>query len=283
MARRKKKLSVTKKISIIGLVLIAIQGVYLLIFGSRTEPVSMRDAISKAVEQKSDMSVARREQAKIQLALADFQLKNKKLPANLDELVPTYFDVLPVDPGTNKPFKYRIEGNRFILGDDTPTVQVASAAAAINGGAPTTAEEQQILINSLTDSSAQNNFVYDPTGKRDPFKQYDVAPKMEDEAKTPLERYDLGQLKLTAVLEGFDQPKAIIETSEGKGFTVGVGTKIGRNNGEIAEIQKDRVLILETEVDFTGVKKTKTTELRLRTKDQNGNPGKGQQGSRKRQ
>ena len=106
---------------------------------------------------------------------------------------------------------------------------------------------------------------------------------MEDEAKTPLERYDLGQLKLTAVLEGFDQPKAIIETSEGKGFTVGVGTKIGRNNGEIAEIQKDRVLILETEVDFTGVKKTKTTELRLRTKDQNGNPGKGQQGSRKRQ
>ncbi len=283
MARKKKKLSVTKKISIIGLVLIAIQGVYLLIFGSRAEPVSMRDAISKAVEQKSDMSVARREQAKLQLALADYQLKNSKLPASLDELVPTYFDVLPVDPATNKPFKYRVEGTRFFIGDDTPTAQLASAVTGLAGGGPATAEEQQILIDSLNDPNAQNAFVYDPSGKRDPFMAFDFAPKSEDELKTPLERYDLGQLKLTAVLEGFDQPKAIIENAAGKGFTATIGTKIGRNNGEIAEIQKDRVLILETEIDFTGVKKTKTTELRLRTKDQNESSGKGGTTTRKRQ
>lgn len=276
MARKKKKLSVTKKIVIIGVVLIAIQGAYLLYFGSRAEPVSMREAIAKAIEQKSELSAARREQAKVQLALADYQLKNSKLPASLDELVPTYFDILPTDPATNRPFKYRVDGNRYFLGDETPALQFAGATSsqAVASGV-TTQEEQQILIDSLSDPTVQTAFVYDPSGKRDPFKAFDFAPKGGDEDKTPLERYNIGQLKLTAVLEGFEQPRAIIENAAGKGFTASVGTKIGTNNGEIVEIQKDRVLILETEIDFTGQKKTKTLELRLRTKDQSENQRQG--------
>lgn len=140
---------------------------------------------------------------------------------------------------------------------------------------PTTLEEQQALIDSLSDTSPQTTFVYDPSGKRDPFEPFDFAPKGEDSSKTPLERYAIGQLKLTAVLEGFDQPKAIVENSEGRGFTVSKGTKIGPNNGEIVEIQKDKILILETEIDFTGQKKTKTVELRLRTKDEAENERQG--------
>lgn len=269
MARRKKKLSVTKKIAIIGIVLIVVQGIYLLVFGSKSQPVSMREAIAKAVDDKLDLPIARREQAKIQLALADYQSKNQKLPATLDELVPTYFDVLPLDPETNQPFKYRIEKNRYYLGDDTPNTLLARKGAEGQAGVPSTLEEQQALIDSLTDTSLQSAFVYDPTGKRDPFQPFDFAPKnAEDQEKTPLERYTIGQLKLTAVLEGFDQPKAVVENAAGKGFTVGKGTKIGTNGGEIVDIQKDKILILETEVDFTGQKKTHTVEMKLRTKDE---------------
>lgn len=285
MAKRKKKLSITKKIAIIGGVLIAIQGVYLFVFGSKIKPVSMREAIAKAVDDKSDLSIARREQAKIQLALADFQAKNSKLPASLDELVPTYFDTVPLDQDTGQPFKYRIDGARYFLGDETPVNQLTKIAAAGDGsiqGGPNTLEEQQALIDSLSDAAVQTAFVYDPSGKRDPFQPFDFAPKGEDETKTPLERYNIGQLKLTAVLEGFDEPKAIIENSVGKGFTVGKGTKIGTNNGEIVEIQKDKVLILETEIDFTGQKKTKTIELRLRTKDEAENERQGKTSSRSR-
>lgn len=278
MAKRKKKLSITKRITVIGGVLIAIQAVYLFVFGAKAKPVSMREAITKAVDEKTDLSLARREQAKIQLALADFQAKNSRLPASLDELVPTYFDTVPLDQDTGQAFKYRIDGMRYYLGDETPVNQLAKAGAAGDGslaGAPTTLEEQQALIDSLSDTSVQTAFVYDPTGKRDPFQPFDFAPKGEDQTKTPLERYTIGQLKLTAVLEGFDEPKAIIENSVGKGFTVGKGTKIGTNNGEIVEIQKDKVLILETEIDFTGQKKTKTIELRLRTKDETENSRQG--------
>ncbi|MBN8548728.1 MAG: pilus assembly protein PilP [Deltaproteobacteria bacterium] len=278
MAKRKKKLSVTKKIAIIGGVLIAMQAVYLFVFGSKVKPMSMREAITKAVEEKSDLSIARREQAKIQLALADYQAKNSRLPASLDELVPTYFDTVPIDQESGKPFKYRVDGVRYFIGDETPVTKVANLGAEGDGGlagGPTTAEEQQALIDSLTDSSTQTAFVYDPSGKRDPFQPFDLTPKGGDLEKTPLERYNIGQLKLTAVLEGFDEPKAIIENSVGKGFTVGKGTKIGTNNGEIVEIHKDKILILETEVDFTGQKKTKTIELRLRTKDEDENARQG--------
>jgi type IV pilus assembly protein PilP len=270
MARRKKKLNVTKKITIIGLVLIAIQGVYLIFFSSDAKPISMREAITKAVDSKTDLNPKRREQAKIQLALADYLAKNAKLPAALDELVPTYFDTLPLDPDTNEAFKYQVSGTRYQLGEETPLTQLAKKVgdgSLVSG--PTTLEEQQALIDSLTDTGQQTTFVYDPSGKRDPFQPFDFTPQNDGVEKTPLERYNLGQLKLTAVLEGFEQPRAIIENSVGKGFTVSKGTKIGTNNGEIVEILKDKILILETEVDFTGQKKTRTVELRLRTKDEN--------------
>ena len=278
MAKRKKKLTVTKKIVIIGGVLIALQAIYLFVFGSKVKPLSMREAITKAVEDKTDLSITRREQAKIQLALADYQAKNSKLPASLDELVPTYFDTVPVDQETGEAFKYRIDGARYFLGDETPVSQTTKVALGGDenlAGGPTTLEEQQALIDSLSDTSTEHAFVYDPTGKRDPFQPFDLTPKSDNEHKTPLERYNIGQLKLTAVLEGFEEPRAIIENSDGRGFTVGKGTKIGTNNGEIVEIQKDKILILESEVDFTGQTKTKTVEMRLRTKDEAENSRQG--------
>lgn len=110
-------------------------------------------------------------------------------------------------------------------------------------------------------------YKYDPTGKRDPFLAFDFAPRAEDDAsKTPLERYDLGQLKLTAVLAGFDKPRAIVENAAGKGFTVTEGTKIGRNNGVITVIDKDKITVRERYVDFTGLEQIKDIELRLRLK-----------------
>jgi len=112
-------------------------------------------------------------------------------------------------------------------------------------------------------------FVYDPTGKRDPFRPFDFSPPAAtDESKTPLERYALGQLKLTAVLDGIAEPAAIVENAAGKGFTVKKGTKIGPNNGEVVEIRKDRLIIVETTTDFTGQTRSATVELVLRTKDQ---------------
>ena len=124
------------------------------------------------------------------------------------------------------------------------------------------------LVASL-EKSEEKPFVYDPSGKRDPFRQFDFAPKTDNStAKTELEKYSIGQLKVTAILDGFTEPMAMVENEAGRGFRIKKGVKIGTNNGEVIEVQKDRILVLETNVDFTGESKTRTIEMRLRTKDQ---------------
>jgi Tfp pilus assembly protein PilP len=271
MARRKKP-SVTKKIVIIGVVLIAIQGVYLIVFGGRSKPVDIREAIVKAVDQKTSLTVEARERAKIQLAITDYLTKNGKPPPALNELIPTYFDVLPVNPATNKAFGYRVDGMKFFVGEETAgssaVVRVNLDGSPILPGEPGTPEEKLAALEALNEASSKSGYVYDPTGKRDPFLAYDLSPKGDDdETKTPLERYALGELKLTAVMKGFDEPTAFVENNLGKGFSVKKGTKIGNNGGEVIEILPDKLLILETEIDFTGQKKSRTLEMRLRTKD----------------
>jgi type IV pilus assembly protein PilP len=125
------------------------------------------------------------------------------------------------------------------------------------------------MVAALPETGDSAALAYNATGKRDPFRPFDFAPKpIEDDARAPLERYELGQLKLTAVLDGFDEPTAIVENAAGRGFTVKRGAKIGPNGGVIIEILKDRLVIEETVTDFTGASKTTRTELTIRTQDQ---------------
>ena len=275
MARSKKNTGFQRIITVVG-VLIVVEVVYLGWFGGGREPVSMRDAINTAVAAKTELSTQRQAQLKIQLALGDFRAKNRRLPASLNELVPVYFDVVPLDPETNQPFPYRVDGVRYYLGTE-PTPAPAGGAAPAGGGASVAPGEQAELIASLDGDNKKEGFIYDPTGKRDPFRPFDFSPKNNNKGATPLEKYNLGQLKLTAVLEGFDEPSAIVENAAGKGFTVKKGTKIGPNGGEVIEILKDKLLILEKSVDFTGQAKTQTVELKLRTKDQEQQNGSGQE------
>lgn len=108
---------------------------------------------------------------------------------------------------------------------------------------------------------------FETRGRRDPFLPFDFSPATEPvTTRTPLEKYDLGQLKLTAILAGMDKPKAIVENAAGKGFSIEIGTKIGRNGGIVVAIEKEKVVIEERRIDFTGKEKTELVELKLRTK-----------------
>lgn len=172
----------------------------------------------------------------------------------------------------------------FLLGTDSTdrnedlplpshqTMPPAGVAPTIPPATPTPARKGLTadMVAALPDSSDSGTLAYDSSGKRDPFRPFDFAPKQpSDESLTPLERYELGQLKLTAVLDGFDEPTAIVENAAGKGFTVKRGTKIGPNGGTIVEILKDRLLIDQSVTDFTGETKTTRIELAIRTQDQN--------------
>lgn len=163
---------------------------------------------------------------------------------------------------------------------DAPTVHPVSASptpttpsiAATNEVPPSSAPGGRLtadMVAALPEDAPPPGFVYDSTGKRDPFRPFDFSPKeSERDDLTPLERYDIGQLKLTAVLDGFDEPTAVVENAAGRGFTVKRGAKIGPNGGVITEVLKDKLVIVETTTDYTGETKSRTVELFIRTKDQ---------------
>ncbi len=271
MAR--KKTSVIKKVvTVLGILCLLQIGVMYFLSRGRSEGVPIQQAIQQQVDKRKDLSPSRREQLRVQLAVQDYQMShNNQPPAALDELVPTYFNAVPVNPDTGKPFEYRIEGGMpQVIGSDTVVASAKTAGGKVGTGAPgeLTEREKQLLVASLGQQEQSEPFVYDSAGKRDPFAPYNLAPRVEVEGRSPLEKYEIEKLKVTAVLEGADEPTAIVENETGKGYVVKKGTKIGLNGGEVIEIQADRMLILETSADFTGQTRTHTIEMKLRAKPQ---------------
>jgi len=109
-------------------------------------------------------------------------------------------------------------------------------------------------------------FVYDPTGKRDPFRPFvkaeePVQPK--GVVLSPLQRYDLSQLKLVAIIVGVGEERAMVEDAEGKGYIIRRGTYIGNRFGRVKEILPDRVIVVEKYRDYLGRVRTREVVLKL--------------------
>ncbi len=148
-----------------------------------------------------------------------------------------------------------------IATENVQLMKAARAKANGEGSLDSKSVEQQLAQIDESESS----YKFDPKGRRDPFFPFDFSPSEDaSSSKTPLERYDLGQLKLTAIIAGLEQPKAIVENAAGRGFTVSIGTKLGRNGGVIVAIDKDKIVVREKRIDFTGQENAKDLELRLR-------------------
>ncbi len=111
---------------------------------------------------------------------------------------------------------------------------------------------------------------YDPTGKRDPFvpfikvaKAKKVLPSLE--TLPPLQRYELGELRFVGVIWGPHTARALVEDGAGKGYTVTVGTKIGRNGGVVSRITENEIVVREQFRDYTGAKVARVSSLKLHT------------------
>ena len=275
----KKKEAFSKKVVIIGVALILLQLGYIFFF-TQGGGSSFVEQMNRTVAEDSTIPADRKAQVKLQLALRDYQVKNKDLPDSLEQLVPGYFDSVPLDPETGEPFQYtKLEDGRFYLGDppssdDEGTIKVAGKSKKKKGKGKSllgtddglSQDDQAAVLAMLNnEEDTEEDFVYDPSGKRDPFRSFDFSPKqVEPVGDTPLEQFGYKDLQLTAVLEGMGDPRAIVETPQGKGYTVEVGSKIGLMGGKIMKIEPDRLMILETTVDWDKQKRTRTVEMFLR-------------------
>jgi type IV pilus assembly protein PilP len=130
---------------------------------------------------------------------------------------------------------------------------------SLAGGPTLTAQEQANTI--------EETYRYPITGKRDPFLPPFPTTTQEseatDEPRTPLQRFDLGQLKLVGVIWETDEPRALVEDSGGLGYIVTRGTLIGSRGGIVKKIEPKRVIVEEYETDFFGKRQTQEKELRI--------------------
>jgi Tfp pilus assembly protein PilP len=132
----------------------------------------------------------------------------------------------------------------------------------------TTYREGLAQETSSQEASPEDTYRYNPSGKRDPFfsplyRVTEQAAMTSDEAKTPLQRLDLGQFKVVGIILETGEPKALIEDNSGLGYIVTSGTLIGPRGGVIKSIEPDRILVEEYETDFYGKRQALEKEMPL--------------------
>lgn len=151
-----------------------------------------------------------------------------------------------------------------------PTETAAVPETQTGEGTPgETAEETE--PESLKASLLDNTFPkYDPTGKIDPFatlfskeSEAESDDSQSKRPKTPLEKIDISQLKLGAIIQAESGNMALVKDAGGKPYFLTPGTYVGIHSGTVTEILADRVVIEEKTKDVLGRQNAKTRELKL--------------------
>ena len=102
-------------------------------------------------------------------------------------------------------------------------------------------------------------------GRRNPFR----PPQLIDGnlpdvvlPGTPLERYELDELKLAGIMWDVKSPKAMIIDPQGEVHVIGKDDRIGRKRGYIAVIREGEVVVVET-ASFNGENTYSSRVLRI--------------------
>jgi len=117
-------------------------------------------------------------------------------------------------------------------------------------------------------AAAADGYSYDPKSRRDPFQALTKAIKKERELDVPpLQRYQLSDVKILGIVWGGYGYHALVQTPDGKGYSVKEGMLMGTNNGVIKAITDKAIVVSEPAFDFLGNKIQKEVELLLRPKE----------------
>lgn len=122
----------------------------------------------------------------------------------------------------------------------------SSNASNPNGGSAENPSDQGYQVFEAT-----TDYKYDPVGKRDPFRPYRDAKvgigqiRALNRPPEPLERFDLKNLEIVAIVWDNSKPKALIQDPEKGIHSVVKGQRIGKNEGYIAEIREGEIVVME--------------------------------------
>jgi type IV pilus assembly protein PilP len=109
---------------------------------------------------------------------------------------------------------------------------------------------------------------FEPLFRKEQPQKPQVRPGAQTQTRrpvklTPLEKIDLGQLKLTAIIRSPVGKKALVEEASGKGYIIEKGTWIGVHAGKVMAITGDTVVVEEEVENALGEISLTKRELKL--------------------
>lgn len=135
-------------------------------------------------------------------------------------------------------------------------------------------EPAEKTVQENTVATIKDQFTYNPAGRRDPFmslvKKISTTVAKPKVNLGPLGKYELGQLRLMAMMVVDGTPRAMVKAPDGKSYTVKNGDLVGPSGGVVVRIETkkievdkitgqriekspDRIVVVETGVDsYTG-------------------------------
>jgi type IV pilus assembly protein PilP len=125
-------------------------------------------------------------------------------------------------------------------------------------------EPAKVAEKKVPEKKEEVEYSYNPAGKSDPFKPFIQLASARGGSRavlTPLQKFDISQLKLVAIITAPGGNIALVEDVTGKGYFLKRGTWIGKNDGKVTKILKDKVIIEEVYQDIFG--QTKTNEISM--------------------
>ena len=158
-------------------------------------------------------------------------------------------------------------GKKKAPASDLEPVQDSVKAGHIGGNNDGAAGLQKVGISTFLEK-------YDSKGRVDPFiplideKKASAESDSPGDSKpkrtlTPLEKLELSQVKLVAVVEMQDRTIAMVEEAGGKGYEVAIGTYIGTNGGRVTSITRKGIKIEEEVKDFQGKRRKRYEEIKF--------------------
>jgi Tfp pilus assembly protein PilP len=139
--------------------------------------------------------------------------------------------------------------------------------AVVHGTSPT--------AKLVTPQSQQQEEIYryNPQGRIDPFKPFvdpaAIAKQKAGKSKAlplnPLQRLGIEQFRLVGIIEGDRGRRAMVQdAASGKFFSLVQGSYIGLNNGRVAAILKDEVIVNERVTTDEGKIQSRKQIMKLR-------------------
>lgn len=125
------------------------------------------------------------------------------------------------------------------------------------------AQEDGSVQVATAQQEAAEVFTYSPMGRRDPFKPLiekketivEKINKRPAKIKGPLEKFELNQFRLMAIMIVKGAPRAMVKAPDGKSYTVKVNDYIGMNDGLVKNIETKVI-----DVDENGMRVEKSPD-----------------------